>query len=139
MKKILSTTALVALISVSVAYAADLTGIFDPTDKWAIGDGSGTATINATNVGENVTCKMKLSANVAAYYVGAANNYAITTAHASGSKSFASMGSDNRIYMKENAAPDKNTYISDTSKTEPWKIDSLDSPDTAFDGWTAVK
>ena len=138
MKKILATTALIALISASIAYAAGVVGT-DPTDAWAIGDGSGTATIDATGVGENVTCKIKLSANVAAYYVGSANNYAITTAHASGSKSFASMGSDNRIYMRENPAPDKNTYVSDTSKTEPWKIDSLDSPDTAFDGWTAVK
>lgn len=138
MKKILATTSLVLLICAAIAYAEGVTGT-DPTDAWAVGDGSGTATIDATGVGANVNCKIKLSANVAAYYVGSATNYAITTAHASGSKSFASMASDNRIYMKENPAPDKNSYVSDTSKTEPYKIESLDSPDTAFDGWTAVK
>ena len=138
MKKIFATTALLALLCAAIAYAAGVEGT-DPKDAWAVGDGSGLATIAADGVGSGVTCQIKLSANVAAYYVGFANDYIINTAHASGSKTFASTASDNRIYMKENPGPDKNTYIADVSKTEIFKLTEIKTDGTTFDGWTAVK
>jgi len=139
MKKILAITSLLALLCAGIAYAAGVTAT-NPEDAWAVGDGSGNATITADGVGTGVTCTMKLSANVASYYHGSANNYIINTAHGSGSKTFVSAASDNRIYMKENPGPDKNSYISDTSKTEPAKIGEFESDGSVdFTGWTAVK
>ncbi len=144
MKKILVISSLIALALAGIAYAANVTGN-TANNAWAKGDGSGNITITATGVGANLSPTLKVSANVCAYYApftGA--GYALTTAHSSGTKSFASSAADNRIYMQENA--NKNGWLAYVSgATEPAKMqtsnfnsDGTNKSDT-WTGWSAVK
>ena len=94
MKKILLIVAAIAIIipmTVGASFAADV---------------DVTAAENTDNLttADIPDCDVSFSKNVSAYYAGLAQEYAITTAHTSGNKTYGSWSGSTLIYWNDNPA-----------------------------------
>lgn len=148
MRNKLIATSLLFIFAAGSAYAAGN----NANGQWSKGDSAGTVTIDASGVGANLAAKPKVSANVWLYYKAAptgkeGTNYSMATAHASGTKTYATSADDNRLYMKENAS--KNAYLAgQAATTTECAADQTVAvaPDydattgnVVYTGWTSVK
>lgn len=142
--KILAITSLLVLLAASSSYAGTA------NNQWSKGDSAGTVTIDASGVGTGVTATTKVSANVFLFYKGGAGtNYSMATAHSSGSKSYATSGDDNRLYMQENAGNTtnaKNSGLSAAGTSEVASVSGVAAPPdvtggaaAVWTGWSAIK
>ena len=113
MKKILLIVAAIALIipmTVGASFAADVTVAAATNDADL-----------ATDAGIP-DCDVSFSKNVSAFYSGLAQEYAITTAHTSGNKTYGSHSATTLIFWVDNAAGTATTSASSTT----------------IDGWTEM-
>ena len=105
MKKILLIVAAIAIIipmTVGASFAADVT----------VGASDNTANLTTADIPD---CDVSFSKNVSAFYDGLAQEYAITTAHTSGNKTYGSWSGSTLIYWNDNAAGDATTAADSTN------------------------
>ena len=93
MKKILLIVAAIALIipmTVGASFASSIT----------VAASDNTKELQAASI---PVCEVSFSKNVSAYYAGLQQEYAITTAHTSGNKTYGSWSGSTLIYWEDNA------------------------------------